>query len=190
MQAHEFTITSPGGALPQDNGYLLLSSLSMKFPFLHDNPSIQIAPLRGTRRQDHQINLDPHSVLHIRGLTDEQAHSMSNAWIIMQGMFMGLGEARTRDLTPSDHLVSRHVILKGGVLENEFREALSRLVPEGAQVTLGRKRGLHIKGRVMLGYGVRLSSLSSEDSLRIQQQGLGKHTSMGCGVFYPGTMNL
>jgi len=186
MTAYEFALSSGGLSLPQDNGYLLLSALSVKFPFLHGNPDIQIAPVRGTRTPDNRVKLDTHSRLHIRGLTAEQARVMSGSWVIVQGAFLGLGEARQKDLTPSTYLVSRLVVFKEVVAEEAFREAIAKELPQEVTVTLGEQRGVHIKGKVLLGRTVHLNGLDPVTAQRVLQKGLGKFTSMGCGVFYPG----
>jgi len=47
MFAYEFPVF-PGAKLPQDNGYVLLAAMTQRFPWLHGNSTIQIAPLRGT----------------------------------------------------------------------------------------------------------------------------------------------
>jgi len=36
-----------------------------------------------------------------------------------------------------------------------------------------------------VGYAVRVSGLSDEDSLKLQERGLGGKRRMGCGVFVP-----
>lgn len=188
MKAYEFNVTASQGTLPQDNGYLLLSALSLKFPFLHGRADLQVAPLRGTRTQDNRVALDQHSVLHIRGLEKNEAILMGDSWIMVENMVLGLGRAKVRNLNPSPYLASRLVVLADHVKEEEFRKALTSTLGENVKVTLGKRRGIALKGRTFLGYSVHLQGLDAETSTRIQKDGIGKFTSMGCGVFYPGRM--
>lgn len=188
MPAHSFSVT-PGAVLPQDNGYLLLSALSKVFPFLHGRSDLQIAPLRGTRLKDSsRIRTDAHSILHIRGLTSEEANLISHSWVTIGGNFLGLGLATGVPIVPSDYLASRLVIFQNIVQEKEFQEELGRLLP-GVFAATGRRRTLRItkkgcKPVVLMGYSVHLMGLADETSMRIQHEGIGKYTSMGCGVFH------
>ena len=186
MPAYTFILT-PGVQLPQDNGYLLLSSLARNLPFLHGNPDIQIAPVRGTRlRTNHTfIQTDHKSRLHIRGITLEQAQTIRGSWVAPMGRVLGIGDFHEEALKPSTYLASRLVILPDVVDKAEFKQALQGLL-DGVTVNVGNSRALAMKGRKFIGYSVHLSDLDAETALRVQQEGIGKYTSMGCGVFYPG----
>jgi CRISPR-associated protein Cas6 len=178
---------SPGVYLPKDNGFIILSALSRKFPWVHGNPDIQIAPIRGTRIGNPQhIRTDRHSVLHIRGITEEQARLLSGTWLVVEGGVLGLEDARECSLPPCSYLVSRLVVLPDAVEEDAFREALAQRLPSGTEIRLGRRHAIKLKGRTFIGYAVHLLGLSQDVSWDIQGSGIGKYTSMGCGVFYPG----
>ena len=187
MTAYSYAIESRA-KLPQDNGYIIMSALCRKFPFLHARGHYQIAPVRGTRR-DHgrSIQLDHNSVLHIRGLPAEAAEAIGSSWILASGQMIGLGKAVPVPLTPAPHLVSRQVVFDNIVNEAKFREEVQQIVGPEVQVSTGRRRGLHCKGRVFLGYSVTLAGLTPEQSLHIQNTGIGRFRSMGAGVFYPGS---
>jgi CRISPR-associated protein Cas6 len=188
MPAYSFDLTE-GVQLPQDSGYILLSSLSRRFPFLHANPDLQIAPVRGRRLSDSRfLQTDYSSKLHVRGITSEQAASISWAWMEIQDSplpYLCLSGAHEVSLHPSTYLVSRLVILPGIIEADAFQAEVAKHVPE-AKVRLGRRRTLHLKGRTFIGYAVHLEDLSSAASCNVQEHGVGKYTSMGCGVFYPG----
>ena len=187
---HEFQLT-PGARLPQDNGYILLGALSAKFPFLHGRKDIQIAPVRGTRNEDNSIRLDGSSFLHIRGLNENEVKEISGSWIFLNGTVVGLGKVSPVRAIPHSKLVSRQVIfpiVKGDLTspEIQFETALKRNLPDTVSVErIGNRKMFHIKGIQMIGFPVVLTGLDSVTSLAIQQNGIGKHTSMGCGVFYP-----
>jgi len=184
MPAYTFVLT-PGVSLPQENGYLVLSALSRRLPFLHDQGGIQIAPVRGTRRRDHSIRTDYKSRLHIRGITPEQAAQVSGTWVTALGGPLGILEYQEVPLRPSPYLASRLVIFEDIVDRDEFMQEMARVVP-GAEIQIGRRRTLCLKGKRYLGYAVHLNGLTAEASVRVQREGIGKYTSMGCGVFYPG----
>lgn len=186
LQAHEYTLTGPG-LIPKDGGYPILSALSKAHPWIHGRRDIQIAPLRGSQVPEfpQHLRADHATRLHVRGLTPEEA--MKLGWTTLQ-VFNGLLTTNiplTVNLHPGPKLVSKHVIFNGITdpqgFVNFFCERTG-LRPD--QVTLGNKKFMHIKNQIWCGYAVILTGLSEAESYAIQSHGVGKNTSMGCGVFY------
>src|SRR5262249_25433300 len=48
-----------------------------------------------------------------------------------------------------------------------------------------RRMVLRIKGRRIIGYALRVSALSAEESIRLQEEGLGGRRRLGAGFFLP-----
>jgi len=174
------------GTIPQDHGYRILSGLSLRSPFLHGG-GVQIAPLGGKRVQGGKsLQLHEGSRLRIRGITREQAHQIMSLGAFWCGDEMiSVGPAHRKILRPSGKLSTRLLVLKDTVDETTFIEALKCKLPSTAIVELGRRRALKMKSHHYLGYSVRILGLTAEESLCIQETGLGKFRSMGCGVFQP-----
>ena len=42
-----------------------------------------------------------------------------------------------------------------------------------------------MKGKTLVGYGVKITDLNEKDSISLQEQGIGGKHKMGCGVFMP-----
>jgi CRISPR-associated protein Cas6 len=111
------------------------------------------------------------------------------------GQTVAIGDSRIRlgapqltPLRPAVTLYSRFVIIKGFMERDPFGVAVQRQLDAlGAQckTTLGPRRTLRIKDRVIVGYAVWLSELSAEESVDVQERGLGGRRHMGCGVFAP-----
>jgi CRISPR-associated protein Cas6 len=181
---HQFMLT-PGCTIPEDGGYAVLSGLSRQFPFVHGSPSIQIAPIRGQRAGNGRITTDRSSILHVRGLSPEDAARMSGGWFQVHGTLIGMGPATDVPVRPARTLTSRIVVFDDTVDPGAFMAALARVTPVGCSMSLGRRRSVRIKGRTFIGYGVRLDDLTPDDSTHVQITGIGRFTSMGCGVFAP-----
>lgn len=47
------------------------------------------------------------------------------------------------------------------------------------------RRLLRIKDRRMVGYAVQVTGLTAEESIKLQEHGLGGRQKMGCGFFVP-----
>lgn len=178
----------PGTVLPRDCGYKILSSLSAKFPWLHGQTDIQIAPVRGTtvKEDGRLMRTDAHSVLHIRGITEEQARVIGGNWFPIDGQVMAVGKGSLMPTKPSSYLVSRRVVFPGLFDDMEVLAKALQETGVGVQGRAGKRNTIEIKGRHYIGFPVHLFDISDDDSIRIQETGIGKYTSMGCGVFYPG----
>jgi CRISPR-associated protein Cas6 len=82
------------------------------------------------------------------------------------------------------------VTIKGFFDPVPFQTALRRQldqlnISDQIQVTLGRRRTLRIKDKEVVGHEVLLEGLTAEESLAVQETGLGGRRHMGCGVFVP-----
>jgi len=192
MTAYEFNLRGTNVLFPTDHGYMLRSALSKPFPFLHGRHDIQIAPLRGTRTVPGMCKLDKGSTLHIRGLTPDEANLISeHGYFFLNGQQVWIEGCRERTLTPSTQLVSRLVLFRDHVDPEEFLKALTEKLPVGVLFSVGRSHAAVIKTnpiRRWKGYTVTLTNMTPEQSILIQQTGIGHGKSMGCGVFYPGTI--
>jgi hypothetical protein len=106
---------------------------------------------------------------------------------------------RVEQHRPSAELSSRLVTI-GQISESSaFEESLRRQLtglgvaaePSFLPSTDPRGRGgperrvLRIKGRKVVGYPIRISGLTAEESLIVQEHGLGSRRRMGCGLFVP-----
>jgi CRISPR-associated endonuclease/helicase Cas3 len=47
------------------------------------------------------------------------------------------------------------------------------------------RRVVRVKGRAIVGFGVMVEGLTAGESIRLQEQGLGGRTRLGCGFFLP-----
>lgn len=184
MQAYEYELT--GYTIAEDAGYHILSGLSAKMPSLHGRTSMQIAPVNGNRCEQ-GLRLHRNSRLHIRGLSAAEADLLSQNWLMVGPSMVGLGKAKPVRLTPTASLVSRIVVFEDAVDEQDFLMRLAQVAPVGCTMTRGRSRTIRVKDRSFIGYGVRLDNLSPEDATAVLSSGIGRFTSMGCGVFAPAT---
>ena len=54
-----------------------------------------------------------------------------------------------------------------------------------AILSLGKRRTLRIKEKEVVGYEVLVEGLTAEESILLQERGLGGRRHMGCGMFLP-----
>ncbi len=187
-----------GDHIPLDYGYPLFSALSRLVPELHGDLRVGVHPIRGVRLGPRVLTLVASSRLRIR-LPPEDLVSyigLSGAHFDLEGCGLDVGIPRVEPLIPAASLSSRLVTIKGSEDLDTFRATARRLLSEAgidAQPVLGGEPGdggparrvFRIKGRRLVGFSLRVVGLTAEESIRLQERGLGGRRRMGCGVFVP-----
>lgn len=178
--------------IPADHGYALYAGLSRALPDLHQQNGIGIHPLRGRQVGDRLLALNDRSCLAIRTQADEIGGliQLAGKSIDVAGRALRVGVPQVYGLRPSTAVRSRLVTikLKEGLTEQAFLESARRQMNDlglydEACLTLGKRRTLRIKDKEVVGYEVLVESLNAEESLILQERGLGGRRHMGCGVF-------
>lgn len=184
---------SATGTIPVDHGYLLYAALSRRLPYLHESLDAGIHPIRGRQVGGRQMALQDFSRVTLRVDVDSLRHfiPLSGTQINLGGTALLLGVPELQQLTPTAELRSRLVVIKLShspqVPEDAFRQSLLKqleaLEVSPAEVLVGQRCTMQIKGRQIIGYEVCLNGLSSEDSIRVQEHGLGGRHRMCAGLF-------
>ncbi len=106
----------------------------------------------------------------------------------MDGHRLRIGVPETRALRPAATLYARLVTIKGFMDPEAFLGAAGRQL-QGMDVTadldVGERRTLRVKDKQVVGFEVTALGLHAEDSVRLQEIGIGGRRRMGCGVFVP-----
>jgi CRISPR-associated protein Cas6 len=185
----DFAFPLRGDAIPIDHGYALFSALNRIVPELHANPALAVHPVRGISRGDGCFALAKNSFVTLRLNADDikMILPLAGKTLDIQGHQMIMGVPRIYTLVPAVNLHCRVVTIKGFLQESDFAEALHRQL-ENLEISprethIGPRRSLTVQKTRVLGYAVRLDGLTAEESLRIQEAGLGGRRRFGCGVF-------
>lgn len=177
-----------GTTLPVDHGYALYSSINRIIPEIHDAKEVGVHPIRGVYTGNGALQLTEQSSLIFR---------MSDIWIRpllklagkrldVDGCPLQVGVCETKLLLPTATLYSRLVTIKGFMEPESFLDACGRQLQEKgitAKLDLGERRTLRIKEKQVVGFEVMATGLTAEDSIRLQEVGIGGRRRMGCGVF-------
>ena len=207
IQSEEYldlTFKLRGSPIPLDNGYPLYSALSRICPPLHELDSIGIHPIVGIPTSNNFLELTAQSRLRIR--IHHQQIPLIYPYLTGQTFQLGQNSYQLdipdyKPLISSNSLYSRLVVIKGFQDSTNFIEAVQRQLdnleiqgkielltrqdgtPQRRQLTIN-KEGKQFKIR---GFGVKISELNPEDSLTLQEQGIGGKRKMMCGIFVPAT---
>jgi CRISPR-associated protein Cas6 len=91
-------------------------------------------------------------------------------------------------LRPAAFLYSRLVSIKGFMDEAGFGAAAQRQLDAlgiKGKLRVGPRRTTRIKDKEVVGYAVAVSELDADESILLQEQGIGGRRRFGCGVFAP-----
>jgi CRISPR-associated protein Cas6 len=191
-----------GELIPTDHAYPLYSALSHCVREFHDEDAgFRFAPISGKHATKGTIHVGEGARLRVRLPADQIARILPLA-----GRTLDLGSHRITlrtpnvlPLVPASIVVARFVTFKNSTEPEKFlsvaRWKLDELKVEGEPgiplIEQGERAGephrhvLRIKGIRMVGYAPQVAGLTADESLRLQEQGLGGRRRMGCGFFVP-----
>ncbi|AQS60190.1 type I-MYXAN CRISPR-associated protein Cas6/Cmx6 [Desulforamulus ferrireducens] len=199
-----------GTEIPADHGYLLFSALSKILPFIHTNKQVAIHPISGKRTENRLMYLNQNSYLTFR-----VPEKMVSELLQLTGSLISIGDyevrvgvPHVRKLKPAVSLYSPLVVIKGFMEPESFFGAVHRQLHDmnvrgkpmlvwqdkPLQDVGGRtgdlhshfvRRTLRVKDKEIVGFALRIDNLTAEESLRVQENGIGGRNRFGCGIFLP-----
>ena len=191
-----------GGSIPVDHAYPLYAALSRVVPAFHDpDAKIRFAPLTGMKDEPGRLRLNDRSHLRVRLPSDaiRVVLPLAGKALYVAGTSVRLGPPTVFSLEPATILQASLVTFKHGEEPEAFlktaKEKLTamdnagkpdvRVFEDGPRVGQPRRRVIRLKEQTIVGYSMIVSELSADESIRLQEEGLGGRTRMGCGFFLP-----
>ena len=187
-------------SIPTDHGYGLYSALSRLLPSLHEKTfPAAIGPIAGDYIGQGMMRMNSHSRLRLRLPTEmiPTVLPLAGRQLDLEGQKVRLGVPQVRALIPAASLVAKIVTIKGFKEPAAFLDAVRRqlaeleiagepaipLIQEGPRAGEPRRRILRIKDKRVVGFTLQVTGLTAEESLNLQEKGLGGRPKMGCGFF-------
>lgn len=187
-------------SLPVDHAWPLAEALLEKLPWLKDEAGAGVHPFQisesgnGWSRSE-----DPDELLHLSRRTKlilrlpqarvAEAEALSGETLVVSGHELELLKASQRKLSSLTTLFSRYIVVKTGDTEAVFIDKIAqRLLGMGVEprkMLPGLERRLRSPEGELLTRSLMLAEVSLEESVVLQQQGLGEHRYLGCGLFVP-----
>jgi CRISPR-associated protein Cas6 len=186
-----------GETLPADHGYGLYSAIVHLCPQVHEREGLSILTIAGIPDRKGKIFLTERSHLRIRLPYDcmPMVYHLAGKQLSIGSHSIRLRIPQIFTLYPGSRLRARIVTIKNHQEPESFLEAARLqlaalgvvgevIVPLDVEGKPARKT-IKIKNYSVVGFGVEVSGLSEEDSIKLQISGLGGKHRMGCGVFVP-----
>jgi len=197
-----------GSCVRTDHAYTQLAAFCRLLPRLHDaDIPIAIAPLTGNYMGDGLLQIDPkYSRLRVRLPLQHVPEVLPLAGKSFQimGQRIHIGVPQIRALEPAAALFARTVTIKHATEATTFiaaaRKQLTVLgvggqleIPSGSSTAHPGEPHRHvmrIKDTRIVCFSLLVRDLKSDESLRLQESGLGGRRRMGCGLFVPAMEEL
>lgn len=186
-----------GKYAPADHGYALMAASVHVIPQIHHNKNLSILTISGIPDKKGKIILTEQSRLRIRIPITQipLIYKLAGKSIRLGIHEIQIGIPEIFMLKPSTKLRSRIVVIKGYQEPQSFLSAAQRqlaeleisgeiYIPKNKQGEFCRKT-IKVKHHTVVGFTTIVSGLNDEDSLKLQEQGIGGKRRMGCGYFVP-----
>jgi CRISPR-associated protein Cas6 len=179
-----------GSKVPVDHGYALYSAISRLLSEIHEAKNIGVHPIRGTYSGNGELTLRDSSRLVIRLESERIGEFLKlvGKRLDIDSHILRVGVPEVRMLRPRAAIYSRLVTIKGFMEPATFLGAAKRQLEKigvKAEIQVGERRTLRVRDKQVVGFEVAALELDAENSLRVQEHGLGGRRHMGCGVFVP-----
>lgn len=197
----DLTFAITGKELPVDHASALAMAIFAIVPWVK-NVAVGIHPLRGAgsqngwERPEHSVNnrlilshraklIIRTPVQHVSALERELSGQILN----VAGCVLTVGKAKQKSLTPIATLLARHVVVADNVDEVMFLNWVAKEL-QGMDIKLrkaicGKTLGLVTLDGMLSTRSLLLADLTLQESMRLQQHGLGEYRFLGCGIFIP-----
>lgn len=178
-----------GHSLPRDHAQDLQQALLQALPWLPGEPQAGIHPVKLMSGIESQALLSQRTRLLLR-LPRERvgaAQALAGHTIQVGGSALQLGTPHLRELLPHTTLYA-YAVAAPGADEGAFMQAVAgelQTLAVRTQTVCGKRHSRQLQGRTLTTFSLMLHALSLVDSLRLQEQGLGPHRLLGCGIFVP-----
>jgi CRISPR-associated protein Cas6 len=181
--------------VPLDHGFALYSALCAATSggaesWLHTAEDVGLIPIRGLPASNHRLRLDREARFGLRLSAADVPHVLMLAGrrVRVEETVIRIGTPTAFPLRPAASLYSRIVTTRHGDDPARFDEEITRQLAAlgiAARVERGDRRVIRIHGKKVIGHELRVSGLTPEASVLLQEKGLGGRRKMSAGVFVP-----
>ncbi|MBI4700886.1 MAG: type I-MYXAN CRISPR-associated protein Cas6/Cmx6 [Deltaproteobacteria bacterium] len=176
-----------GSEIRSDHAYALYAAVSRLVPRWHGLPG-GMAPIRGIDDGRGRRALAGTAWLRFR-LPAEHIGlllPLAGKTLDLHGDRLFLGVPRVRALRPAAALVARLTTIKGFMEPEPFRDACARQLAAlgvAGKLAVGPRGVVRVRDRKVVGFRTLVTELTAEESIALQEHGLGGRRKLGCGMF-------
>lgn len=179
-----------GSKVAVDHGFALHTALSRVLPHFHDDDNIGLKLLRGKYTSDGFLDISPYTemVLRLPVSRISKYIPLAGKQLNVMGENVMVGTLKSKGLVPAVALYAHVVTTRNGQNIERFSHEIARqmktLEVQG-KFQVGKRRTFQVHGKQVVGYAMLVSELNAQESIILQENGLGGRRKMGCGFFEP-----
>lgn len=178
-----------GVALRRDHAQSLRQALIERLSWLGEDFRTGIHPVKVVHGSEESALLPRRARLLIRVSRNryEDLSNLAGVELKVDGHLVHLGTPHLRELEPHATMYAYRVAAESDD-ELPFMAAVNAELADlaiGGERVCGKRHTMVVSGAVLHTFSLMLHQLSPEQSLRLQQHGLGPHRLLGCGIFVP-----
>lgn len=146
--------------------------------YMDDNPE---TPLYLSRRTKLYLRIPS-------GKEDELLEQLQSAEFDISGHLIQFKHSQSRLLSPSETLYARYILSDEDdeeVFIQRMAESLQAMNITPRRLLCGKEREIVVNGEVFKTRSLMVNDLEKDEAIRLQQNGIGPHRHIGCGVFVP-----
>ena len=184
--------------LPYDHAFKLSNQITMVLPWLNDNLQNGIHMLHGPhaghgweRSTDDTIFLSKRTrlILRIPKTHIDRAKKLEGVTLKISNDTLVVGKSYEKPFTVTRDLFSKFVIVDKGINEEQFLEKINNELQQNGvslhNTICGKTNTVEINNKKKSTCSLMLPGLSKQQSILIQDKGLGEGRIFGCGLFVP-----
>ncbi len=186
--------------LPLDHAYALSQTILQELPWIADEPQAGIHLIHGAesgngwirpQQPDALLNLSRRTrfTLRLPKQRVSEAKLLTEKLLNIDGNELRLSKPSEKSLSPLTTIFSRYIVAENIEDEAEFlNHAAIQLKDLGIQVKKmmsGRSHVLRMPDKNLNTRSLMIDGLEIEESIYLQQHGLGEGRKVGCGLFIP-----
>jgi CRISPR-associated protein Cas6 len=187
--------------LPVDHAYALSQALLRALPWLEAEDQAGIHLIHGAEsghgwqrpgdgaQQLLHLSRRTRLVLRLPQVRVRDAQKMNGMTLEIGGFAMGIGAARVRPLAPLTTVFARYVVAREQQNEAQFlqqaTDELARMGIVARKLLCGKSHRFNLPGKTVFTRRLMVADLSVQDSVKLQQRGLGPGRKLGWGLFLP-----
>lgn len=186
--------------LPLDHAYDLHSAIKQALPWLEDEPEAAVHLIHGAESGNGWIRPEgPNEVIYPSRRTLfsirtpnhrlEAVKTLNGSTLVVGDIPVALSKPSVRPLSKLTTIFARHLIAENDDNEENFLNQVLVLLEEKnirpKKMMSGRLHSLQFPDHAIYTRSLMLDGLDVQESVTLQQQGLGDGRLFGCGIFLP-----
>ncbi len=187
--------------LPYEHMFALHQALQQALPWLEDEPLTAIHPIYGAESGNGWLRPEGSEgelmfisrrqklTLRMPKTRQTEMESLVGQTLEVDGHALTLGKMEARLLSDSPIIFARFVVSDEGLDEAAFLEQIAVRAQAMniyvRKMLAGMERQIATPEGILHTRSLMLADLQQDESVRLQQRGLGSHRHLGCGLFLP-----